>query len=636
MDGSNPISAVDIGIGRFPVDSKADAVTALNKIFAYKKTGVPSTINTPANSCSNTTLGSPFGDWRNIICFVADDEDGNLHISEADELATEVDTTRIDRKYNIDKIYLDSYVQVATPGGDRYPDVNVAIDKRMNKGCLIFNYTGHGGQVGLAHERVVEIADINSWQNLNNMPLIYTATCEFATYDDPERVSAGELCFTSPLGAAIALFTTVRETYAQQNQALNKSFIDSAFTPIGGRMPRLGDLYTIMKRLPNGYSTNGRNFTLLGDPAVTLNYPQLNVSTDSINNHIVSTSISDTMKALSTVTVSGYVRGNNNNIVTSYNGVMYPTVFDKAATITTLSNDGVAASPPFPFLLQKNVLFKGKVSVTNGHFRFTFIVPKDIAYQYGFGRISYYAENGNIDASGYYEKAYIGGSNHSAVVDNVGPDVKLYLDDAKFVFGGMTSEKPDLYALLKDASGINTVGNGIGHDLTAVLDGNTNNSIVLNDYYQADLNSYKSGSIRYPFTGLSEGKHTLKLKVWDVYDNSSESYTEFVVAQSAQIALSHVLNYPNPFTTKTSFYFEENQCCQVLNVQIQVFTISGKLVKNIAQLVNLEGFRSDPIDWDGRDDYGDKIGRGVYIYHVKVKTAEGSTAEQYEKLVILN
>jgi hypothetical protein len=401
-------------------------------------------------------------------------------------------------------------------------------------------------------------------------------------------------------------------------------------------MPRLGDLYQIMKDLPNGYSTNGRNFTLLGDPALTLDYPKYNVSTDTINSHFVSAASHDTMKALSLMTISGFVRDNSNNILSNYNGVLYPTVYDKPTSITTLSNDGTTLSPPFTFKLQKNVLYKGKVSVTNGHFRFSFIVPKDIEYRVDTGRISYYAENGTVDAAGYYEKALIGGTNSSAASDIVGPEVKLFLNDAKFVFGGTTNEKPDLYSTLKDASGINTVGNGIGHDLTAVLDGNTTNSIVLNDYYQADLNSYKSGSIRYPFTGLSEGKHTLKLKVWDVYNNSSESYTEFVVAQSAELALSHVLNYPNPFTTKTQFYFEQNQCCQTLDVQIQVFTVSGKLVKSIDQFVNVEGFRSDPINWDGRDDFGDKIGRGVYIYRVKVKTAQGATAEKYEKLVILN
>ncbi|HEY0030700.1 MAG TPA: type IX secretion system sortase PorU [Bacteroidia bacterium] len=624
--------AIDIGIGRFPVKSNAEAETMLNKIFSYTKTGFSAT--TTNNGCSNLASNSPFGDWRNIVCFIGDDEDGGLHQSDANKLATMVDTAHND--YNVDKIFMDAYPQEATPGGKRYPAVTAAIDKRVEKGCLIMNYTGHGGEVGLAHERIIEVSTINNWKNINNLPLFFTATCEFSRFDDPERTSAGEYVLLNSEGGGIGLFTTVRLVFASGNFALNKDFYEAAFTPmIGGKMPRLGDLFEYIKNEPYGNSTNSRNFTLLGDPALTLAYPEYDISTDTVNSVPVSISSSDTLKALSLVTISGFVRNGSGGILNSYNGVIYPTVYDKSQNVTTLSNDG-AASPSYTFGVQKNILYKGKASVTNGAFRFSFVVPKDIAYQYGIGRISYYAENGTQDANGYYEKVIIGGSNDSALADNAGPNVNVYMNDAKFVFGGLTDENPDLFAILKDENGVNTVGNGIGHDITAVVDGNTDGTIVLNEYYQADLNSYKSGTIRYPFNELSEGKHTLNLKVWDVYNNSSQSYTEFIVAHSAELALKHVLNYPNPFTTKTQFYFEQNQCCQVLDVQVQIFTVSGKLVKNIDQFVQTEGFRSAPIEWDGRDDFGDKIGKGVYIYRIKVKTSEGATAEKYEKLVILN
>jgi hypothetical protein len=269
-------------------------------------------------------------------------------------------------------------------------------------------------------------------------------------------------------------------------------------------------------------------------------------------------------------------------------------------------------------------------------FSFTFVVPKDINYEIAKGKISYYAENGIEDGNGFDTQIYIGGSSSNTNTDNAGPVIKPFMNDEKFVFGGITNESPDLYAVVKDQNGVNTVGNGIGHDITATLDGNTENVVVLNDYYQADLNSYQSGKIRYPFDELSEGSHTLNLKVWDVYNNSSQTYTEFVVAPSADLALKHVLNYPNPFTTKTQFYFEHNQCCVVLEAQVQIFTVSGKLVKTINQYVSTEGYRSEGIDWDGRDEFGDKIGRGVYLYRVKVKDGNGSTAEKFEKLVILN
>lgn len=623
--------AVDLGIGRFPVKTAAEAQTAVDKIFAYTKSGIPPML-TNSNSCV-TTSSSPFGDWRNVVCFVADDQDNNLHTNQSNDLALKVDTSY--NNYNIDKIYLDAYKQEATPGGSRYPEVNAAFNKRVEKGALIINYTGHGGEVGLAHERILEVSDINRWKNINNMPLFFTATCEFSRFDDPDRTSAGEYVFLNPNGGGIALLSTVRLVFASPNFTLNKNFYSAAFKPVNGVMPRLGDLYAFIKNQAGGNSVNSRNFTLLGDPALQLAYPKFTVSTDTVNFNPVTATSKDTIKALSMIHVSGFVRDNSGNILTNYNGVLYPTVFDKPQSITTLSNDGTS-SPQMTFKIQKNILYKGKVSVTNGYFNFGFVVPKDIAYQYGIGRISYYAENGTEDANGYYEKIIIGGSNDNAAADNTGPEVKLYMNDSKFAFGGLTDENPDIYAILKDQNGINTVGNGIGHDVTAILDANTENSIVLNDYYQSDLNSYQSGSVRYPFNELSEGKHTIDFKAWDVYNNSSKAYTEFIVAKSAELALSHVLNYPNPFTTKTSFYFEQNQCCQSLEVELQIFTISGKLVKNFSQFVYAEGYRSSPIEWDGRDDFGDKIGKGVYIYRLKVKTSEGQSAEKFEKLVILN
>ena len=632
MEGLWTSDAVDIGIGRFPARTKADAMTAVNKIINYTKTGF-SLSESVTNSCSSQIGGSPFGNWRNTVCFIGDDEDGNIHMSQADQESALIDTAYND--YTIDKIYLDAYQQEGTPGGNRYPEVVDAINNRVEQGALIINYTGHGGEVGLSHERVIELSQINKWNNANRLFLFFTATCEFSRYDDPERTSAGEYAFLNPNGAAIALFSTVRLVFASPNFYLNMDFYKAAFKPINGQMPRLGNLYEFLKTQPGGNSTNSRNFTLLGDPALTLAYPKYEVTTDSINASAVSNISLDTLKALSIVTISGHINDYQGTILNSYNGILSPTVYDKPQSITTLNNDQ-SASPPYTFKLQKNILYKGKVTVKNGSFKFSFIVPKDIAYNYGIGRISYYAENGNEDANGYYEKLIIGGSNDNAPADAVGPEINLFLNDAKFVFGGTTDENPDLYSTIKDSNGVNTVGNGIGHDITAVLDANTEKVIVLNDYYQADLNSYKSGTIRYSLADMSEGKHTLKLKVWDVYNNSTESYTEFIVAKSAQLALSHVLNYPNPFTTKTQFYFEHNQACDLLEVQVQIFNVSGKLIKNISKFVHTEGFRSEPIEWDGRDEFGDKIGRGVYVYRVKIKTSDGAAAEKFEKLVILN
>lgn len=253
--------------------------------------------------------------------------------------------------------------------------------------------------------------------------------------------------------------------------------------------------------------------------------------------------------------------------MTSFTGNVYPVVYDKISTLRTLKNDPQSAIANF--LLYKNMpLFKGKASVTNGDFTFSFIVPKDIDYQFGKGRISYYADNANyIDAHGYTNDIVIGGSADSFRVDNAGPKMDLYMNDEKFVFGGTTTTDPILLMILSDSSGINTVGNGIGHDLTAILDDNTQNKVVLNDYYESELDNYKRGKVKYPYAKLTEGRHTLKVKAWDVHNNSSEDYTEFIVANDAKLALSHVYNYPNPFTTHTEFMFEHNRCCDDLAIR---------------------------------------------------------------------
>ncbi|MBN2683360.1 MAG: type IX secretion system sortase PorU [Bacteroidales bacterium] len=602
---------LDIGIGRLPVKTGDEASAVVNKISNYM------------------TNPETFGDWRNTVCFIGDDEDSNAHMSQANQMATKVDTTY--QVYNVNKIYLDSYEQVSTPVGDRYPDVNLAIENQMQKGALIMNYTGHGNEVGWAHEQILSISDINNWTNFNKLPLFLTATCEFSRYDDYERTSGGEYVLLNPKGGGIGLITTTRLVYSSPNFIFNNYFYDFVFTKDENGDERcLGDLIRLAKA-NTGSSINKRNFSLLGDPALKLAIPKEEVVTLKINDISIS-EVPDTMRALSLVKISGQVQDENGNKIIK-NGILYTTVFDKAQQVNSLGNDTYSI---FSFLLQNSILYKGKASINNGDFEFSFIVPKDITYNLGFGKISYYATIGQTDAHGHNRNVIIGGSSEIPLNDDEGPEIELYLNNEDFVFGGMTDENPKLIAYVADSSGINTVGNGIGHDITAVLDDNTFQTYILNEYYEADLDSYQSGKVDYNLSNLSEGHHKIKFKVWDVNNNSSEDYIEFIVAKSAQLVLEHVFNYPNPFTTNTDFYFDHNQPNATLDVIIQVFTVSGKLVKTLDTQVFSDGYRSQPINWDGRDDYGDPIGRGVYIYRIKVRNEEGKVVDKFEKLVILN
>ncbi|MEY4110614.1 MAG: hypothetical protein RLZZ46_969 [Bacteroidota bacterium] len=628
--GEGLADEVKVGIGRIPCKNLSEASRVVDKIIGYYS-------RTPLNQASLGACESSSainnGDWKNVIVFIADDEDSNLHLNNSNEIASYADTTY--KSFNIEKIYLDAYKQQSGAGGKRYPDVKQALNQRVNRGALIVNYVGHGGETGWTEERILEVSDITSWQNEERTPLFVTATCEFSRFDDPARTSAGEEVILRANGGGIGLLTTTRLVYATYNQTLNVNFFIDVFgrDSITGKPNRIGDICRQTKnRSATTLAVNHRNFTLLGDPAIRLKYPTENVRTLTLNSKPIAVS-ADTMKALSKITISGELLDQNGNRLSNFNGLIYPTVFDKSARVATLGND--PGSPLTSFLTRKNIIYKGKASVENGLFNFSFIVPKDINYQFGKGRISYFAMNENADANGYSEDFIVGGSNPNAADDTQGPAIELFMNDKKFVTGSLTNEDPDLLAVLFDDHGINTVGNGIGHDIVAILDERSDKPINLNDYYQADLNSYQSGSLRYPFYDLADGKHTISLKAWDVYNNSNSSYLEFVVAKSANLALDHVLNYPNPFTTFTRFMFEHNKPCETLDINIQIFTVSGRLIKTLEQVVKCEGFRSESITWDGKDDFGDNIGRGVYVYRLKVTAADGTWADKYEKLVLL-
>jgi Peptidase family C25 len=630
-EGEANADVLDIGVGRLPISDVSQAKDIVDKLLSYDQPVLGSGV---ASSCTSGSDGGA-SDWRNWVLFASDDMsgdgfEGTIHMNNSNILANKVELRQ--PCLNISKVYMDAYVQVSTPGGARYPEAAVALQDRVQKGALVVNYVGHGGEVGWAHERLLDNQTILGWTNLERLPLFVTATCEFTRWDDPARTSAGELVLLNPKGGGIGLMTTTRIAYSGANQILALDFYDHAFQTLDdlGRTNRLGDIYRRTKVAVSGSDSNYRNFCLLGDPSARLamarNEAHITAITDTLGNTI------DTLKALATVRISGQLTDTSGTLLSDFNGIVVPTVFDKSTTVNTQANDG---GQPYSFNLRKNIIYRGKVTAQNGLFSFTFVVPRDINYQVGAGRISIYAEGMGSNACGYTNDPLVGGADPNALADALGPQIDLFMNDESFVPGGVTDDTPLLLAKLFDGSGINTLGSSIGHDLTATIDANTENALVLNDVYEADLDTYKSGKVRYRLSDLSEGAHTLDLKAWDVFNNSSQKSLDFVVAPSAELALEHVLNYPNPFTTHTEFFFEHNRPCSNLDVQVQVFTVAGRLVKTMSRQLVCNGYRSEPLAWDGLDDSGDKLGRGVYVYRLAIANDKGEAADKVEKLVIL-
>jgi hypothetical protein len=599
---------LDIGVGRFPVQNIDQAAAILGKIKKY--------------------IHNSFGDWRNRICFIGDDEDDNIHMSQADELATYVsDNYPI---LNVEKIYLDAYEQVSTSTGQRYPDVNTSITNQLNRGLLILNYTGHGGEKGLAHEDIVrQNEDVKQWKN-DTYPLFVTATCEFSKFDDLTQTTAGEDVLLNANGGGIALLTTNRLVYSAPNYVLNQNFYKTVFVKSTDNPSyRLGDILRITKNL-SGNDVNKLNFTLLGDPALSLAYPQYSVITDSINHQ--SNLLADTLNAYETVTIHGHIENESGALATGYNGKIMPVVFDKAKKITTLANDG---GTPFEFYLQDNVLFKGQASVQNGEFDAHFMLPKDMDYNYGTSRISYYAYDATIDASGYFNKLITGGVTTNVQVDQSGPSIKLYMNDTLFLNGGVTDENPTLLARVSDENGINPGGNGIGHDITATLDNDTKQGYLLNNYFLSDLDNFKKGSVTFKFSQLSSGTHTVKFKIWDIFNNSASAELTFVVASEDNLYTQRLFNYPNPFSDHTNFFFEHNQNQEDLDATIEIFTTSGNKIREINAKINSTGFTSGPITWDGTDGKGNKISGGIYLYRIILRSLKGTVFSQVQKMIVI-
>jgi hypothetical protein len=603
---------LDIGIGRIPASSVSEAKSIVDKILQY---------HSPAS----------LGPWRNEFSFVADDEDNNLHLSDAESVTVAV--TKSAPQFDPEKIYLDAYHQQVDAGGASYPEVNALVQNRMNTGNLVWNYNGHGGYRRLGEEVVLDQSIIDRFENENRLALFVTATCDVAPFDNPLVNSIGENLLLRPKTGAIALMTTTRLVFAFSNRVMNTNYFEIGLK----RRPdssylSLGDACRLTKNFTYQFSgdiINNRKFTLLGDPALTIAFPKMQVVTTSINGKSPE---SDTLKAMSKYTIEGEIRDASGSLAQNFSGTVYPEIYDKISKRRTLGND--PTSLPVDFDVRTNSIFKGTVSVRQGRFSYSFVVPKDINYLPGSSRISYYADNESTDANGVNERVIIGGTGDSSN-DKEPPTIKLYMNDERFVPGSITNEQPVLLAKFTDSSGINITGNSIGHDLVAIIDNDQKLQYVLNSFYQTELDTYQKGSLKFQLPALTAGLHTLSLKAWDVMNNSATASLDFQVRTEQGLVLDHVLNYPNPFTTNTNFWFDHNRAGEELRVMVQIFTVTGKLVKTLRSTIITTGNRSNEVQWDGLDDYGNKLGRGVYIYNLRVQTTDGKSAQKIQKLYLL-
>lgn len=592
---------MNIGVGRLPVRTLQQTTQVVDKLCAYM---------------DNRSGGK----WKSQICFLADDGDRGLHVQTAD-----IGAERLRLKnpnFVVNKIYLDAYTQEVNASGETYPLAKNRFDNMITNGVLFMNYSGHGGYNNITNELFMTTKDIRDMSNANQ-GFWFLATCSFSHFDGGIP-SAGEEALLNPHGGAIGVLSACRTVYATQNTILNKNLCDTLFghKDVFSYNMTLGEATRVAKNT-TGVDTNKMSYVLLGDPALRLNYP-----TDY---EIRTTTQIDTLHALTIQTVQGYVADAYGDTANWFNGVMDITIWDKLQKVMTNDNDVLDEDKKkrMSFNDYPNVLFSGKTMVKDGKFEYTFMVPKDIRYNYGKGRIAYYAydQEANEDGVGYFDNFVVGGSSTVEIVDTIGPNLHIYLNNPAFKDGDKTYEFPHFYADIYDENGINTVGSGIGHDLLLIIDEEPKQTFVLNDYFVAESNSFQRGKISYKMPEITEGAHRMTFRACDLLNNSTTAALNFQVVKGLAPTIYQVITYPNPVnkTGVINFRIEFDQPNEAVQTEIYLFDLSGRLVKEYHQKTTT-AIQLDMSEINASS--------GIYIYQVRIKTPTSDFVSKAGKIII--
>lgn len=597
---------VTLAHGRLAVRSVAEAKLSVDRIIRYES--APS-----------------FGLWRNLVTVVADDRNINGELDGAynPEQAETLVESHLPKFFEVKKIYEEDYPTVIASAGRRKPDARQALLDQVNRGTLVLNFTGHGNPKVWAHESILTKEDvITQFFNADRLALIVAATCDWGRFDEAGEQSSAEEAMLNPSGGAIGVVSADRAVWSDDNAVTNYALYDFLFpTDPYRRTLRLGDGLMLAKNAGAASAQNNQKYHLLGDPTLRLAVPRLVVQVDSINGKPVGGGTMDTLRALSKVTIRASVRDSAGRVqnINSDSGLV--SVFD-AERVEQVYDAEVGHR--FSFLKPGAVIYKGESSIRAGRLSATFIIPKDISYANKQGKISVYFSGDGTDGRGFTNRVIVGGTAPVSKIDTQGPTMEIFLDTRSFRSGDLVDENPMLIVDLRDSSGINSAGSGIGHRLEAWLDAAAK-GIDLTEYYKGAKDNYQAGSVEFRLAGLSAGQHTLRVRAWDVYNNSSVDDANFIVASSTALALENVYNIPNPVRSTTTFTLQHNQSAGV-DIEIKIYTVSGRLIQSISRYGYPERFVQIP--WDCRDRDGAKVGNGTYLYKVSAKTADGRFASE--------
>ena len=616
-EGVNPtnIDKEDIGVGRFPVTTVVDAQTVVDKTINY---------------ASNKNAG----DWQNVIMFMGDDGNDNLHMRDVNYTAETIMAAY--PNYLVKKVMWDAYTRVGTSTGFTYPEVSSVIKQQQAQGALIMDYAGHGSEIQISHEGVLRITDFQNFTNAN-LPLWITASCDIMPFDGT-IATIGEEAMLNKKGGSVAFWGTTRTVYASYNKHINTAFMKHVLSFKDGKPTTLGEAQRLAKidMIDTGQdqTRNKLQYSLLGDPALSLNLPTLNVVIDSINGIALNNENQITLKGGSIATVNGHIEKASEK-VKNFNGLMSATVRDTRELITCKEQEETSRTA-FIYYDRQKVLYNGSDSVRNGEFTFTFAVPRDLNYADGTGLINVYAVSNDhtLLANGAEDRFSIKGSEQVSN-DSIGPSIYCYLNTPSFVNGGKVNCTPYFIAQITDANGINAAGNGVGHDMQLIIDGDMMRTYNLNDNFRFDFGSYKKGSTYFSIPELSEGRHQLKFRVWDILNNPSTATLDFTVDKGMAPDIEDVSCTNNPAKTETTFIVTHNYVGSNVDVELEVLDMSGRLLWRHSESGVSTG-NAYTVNWNLTMNSGARLQTGVYLYRVRLSSGGAVKESKAKKLIIIN
>ena len=596
---------LDVSVGRLPAKNLAEAEHMVDKIEGYLM-------------LRDLQTDNERGDWRNSIALLADDADPSKPYDTAFVHSSEVVAASVSAQnpyINIDKFYADAYHQSTGAIGSYYPDLNNALRQRINTGCLLINYIGHGSTSYVGTERYIELSDLDGYTNTDRLPLFVTSTCSYGRIDILEELCGAEAALLAP-AAMVAVISASRPI--NHIERFNNDVVRYALDPNN----TIGDAL----RLAKNRTPVAQCIGLMGDPALRLSIPNNRVVVTAINNQPVTEGKDDTATVLSRVTVSGEIHDTAGAIIPDFDGTIYPVVFDRPIRTSTLANDNPGTEVSFS--QQKNILYRGSHTISNGRFEYSFIVPKDVATQYAHAKLSHYARSASDHATGCYTRLLLGGINDTATLGTTAPVVQLYMGDTNFRSGGLTGTSPTLLAILTDSTGINA-GAGLGHDITAVIDGNPGSLVVLNDLYRPNVENPTGGTVSYHFTDLAPGRHTLTLKAWNIYNISAESTIEFTVCNPDTLSLSRLVCAPNPASGRTTISMETNNIGRIATAELQIYNSYGQCIATVTPPLSADGYTVGPYVWELAT-----VPPGIYLARFIVTEQDGTIHQRSTKCIV--